>query len=299
MSVSIKDIIIACRPNQWTKNGVVLAAFFFAYWDEKQDVGLHEGLSIAIPAALLFCLVSSAVYLMNDIRDAEADRAHPRKRLRPIASGKVPVGLAWGIALVLLAAGMLGACVLSTSFAGVVACYAAIQVVYSFGLKHVALLDIFVIAAGFVLRAIAGAVVLDVQISPWLLLCTFLLAMFLALCKRRHEKISTDTNGGEGRPSLEHYDPRVLDLLVGITAAATIVCYAIYTLADATVAKFGTDRLAYTVPFVMFGVFRYLDLVYRHEQGDRPERILLTDVPTLINIFLYGVSVVAICLAEG
>ena len=297
MKVSIKDIIIACRPNQWTKNAFVLAAFFFAFWDRKQEISVGDSLLLVVPAALLFCLVSSAIYVLNDIRDVNADRAHPLKQYRPIAAGRIPVGFAWIMCLVLLTIGMVGARMLSPAFAAVVACYVIMQLAYCFGLKHIALLDIFVIAAGFVLRAIAGAIVLDVQISPWLLLCTFLLAMFLALCKRRHEKINVDDSSNEGRPSLEHYDERVLDLLVAITAAATIVCYAIYTLSDITIAKFGTDKLAFTVPFVMFGVFRYLDLVYRHEQGDRPEKILLTDVPTLINVFLYGLSVVAICLA--
>ena len=161
-----------------------------------------------------------------------------------------------------------------------------------------ALLDVFVIAAGFVLRAIAGARVLDVGISYWLLLCTFVLALFLALCKRRHEKLFVDDAGGEGRASLEQYDRRLLDLLIAITASSTIVCYAMYTLAEETVTKFSTDRLAYTVPFVIFGVFRYLDLAYRHRKGDRPERILLTDVPILVNLALYGLSVIIICFPQ-
>jgi 4-hydroxybenzoate polyprenyltransferase len=299
MKVSIKDMIIACRPNQWSKNAVVLAAFFFAYFDRKLEIGVGEGLSTVLPAALLFCLVSSAIYLLNDIRDVNADRAHPLKQFRPIASGRIPIPFAWSMCLVLLVTGMVGARLLSPAFATVVCCYVIIQLAYSFGLKHIALLDIFVIAAGFVLRAIAGAVVLQVPISPWLLLCTFLLAMFLALCKRRHEKINVDDGGQEGRRSLEYYDPRVLDLLVAITASSTIVCYAIYTLTGDTIEKFGTDKLAFTVPFVMFGVFRYLDLVYRHEQGDRPEKTLLTDIPTLVNVFLYGLSVIAICLLTG
>jgi len=293
------NLLHAMRPSQWTKNLVVMAAFFFAFWDRAQDIQWAAGLAVAIPATLIFCLISSGVYILNDLKDIDADRVHPVKRHRPIASGKVSTGVALSLACVLLGVGFIAAWRLPPAFMVVVATYVAIQIIYSFGLKHVALVDIFVIAAGFVLRAIAGAVALEVVISSWLLLCTFLLALFLALCKRRHEKLFVDEAGSEGRPSLEHYDPRLLDLLIAITAASTIVCYAIYTLSPETVSKFGTERLAFTVPFVIFGVFRYLDLAYRHEKGDRPEKILLTDVPILVNLLLYGLSVIVVCLSRG
>jgi len=157
-----------------------------------------------------------------------------------------------------------------------------------------------VIGVGFVLRAIAGAAALPktVPISPWLLLCAFLLALFLALCKRRHEKILLEDAGGEHRASLEDYDVRVLDQLIAVVSSATVVCYAIYTLSAATVEKFGTIKLGFTIPFVMFGIFRYLDLVYRHFKGDRPEKILLTDIPIILNVFLYAVSVFLILYLE-
>ncbi|MBM4142060.1 MAG: decaprenyl-phosphate phosphoribosyltransferase [Lentisphaerae bacterium] len=287
------DMLAALRPSQWTKNAVVPAAFVFALGDRGQPVGPVDGLRVAA-ATLLFCLVSSAVYLFNDIRDLEADRLHPLKKHRPLAAGRVGVGAA-GLVSALLAAGSLGgAWLVAPRFAGVMSAYVLIQLVYSLALKRVALVDIMVIAAGFVLRAVAGAVVVEATISPWLLLCAFLLAVFLALCKRRHEKLLLEDAAGGHRPSLDKYDRSLLDQLIGVAASSTIVAYAIYTLAPGTVAKFGTSALGLTIPFVMFGVFRYLDLVYRHEGGDRPERILLSDVPILVNLALYGIAVALI-----
>jgi 4-hydroxybenzoate polyprenyltransferase len=186
---------------------------------------------------------------------------------------------------------------LAPQYALVLAAYVMLQAVYSLGLKRVALLDIFVISAGFVLRAVAGALAIEIEISAWLLLCAFLLALFLALCKRRHEKVNLADLDGRQRRSLDHYDARLLDQLIAIISAATVVCYAIYTLAPDTVSKFGTNRLGLTIPFVIFGVFRYLDLVYRHDKGDRPEKILLTDIPILANLVLYGVAVMIIFLS--
>ena len=292
------DCIAAMRPTQWTKNTIVLAAFFFAFWDTAQEINPIDGLTLVLPAMLLFCIVSSGIYVLNDLRDIEADQAHPLKRQRPIAAGRVPQPFAQGLALSLLLVGIAGSYILSSAFAATIVVYVAIQVIYSFGLKNIALLDVFVIAAGFVLRAIAGARILDVRISYWLLLCTFVLALFLALCKRRHEKLFMDDSRAESRVSLGQYDRRLLDLLIAISASSTIVCYAMYTLASETVNKFNTEQLAFTVPFVIFGVFRYLDLAYRHGKGDRPEKILLTDIPILVNLALYGLSVIIICLSQ-
>ncbi|MDA0578200.1 MAG: decaprenyl-phosphate phosphoribosyltransferase [Verrucomicrobia bacterium] len=291
---TLRDILTAMRPSQWTKNALVLAAFFFALGDQSQHITLAQGPTVALPAALLFCLASSGVYLLNDVRDIAADRAHPRKRNRPIAAGRLTPVFSLSLALLLLAAGLSGAYLLAPAFALVMCAYLIIQLLYSLGLKHVALLDVFVIAAGFVLRAIAGAVVLSVTISPWLLLCTFLLALFLALCKRRQEKLVVAELGHESRRSLEGYNERVLDLFIAIAAGATIVAYAIYTMSDATVAKFGTHYLGFTIPFVIFGVFRYLDLAYRLQRGERPEMVLLTDIPILLNLALYALTVALI-----
>lgn len=294
-AASIGSFLRLLRPKQWTKNLVVLAALVFALGDPAQGVTAHS-IALAAMGAALFCTVSSGIYVLNDLRDAELDRAHPTKRLRPIAAGEVGRTTALVIAALLLAGGLAAAWALDRGFAGVVASYVALQVLYTLGLKRVALLDIFVIAAGFVLRALAGGVVIHVAISPWLLLCTLLLALFLALCKRRHELVVLQGAGGESRPSLRGYDRRLLDILIPMIGAATLVCYSLYTLWPDTVAKFGTHRLALTIPFVIFGLFRYLDLVYRHEQGGRPEQILLTDPPLLASVALYGATVFAVLL---
>jgi len=297
---SLRDILLALRPTQWTKNLVVLAAYVFAFWDRSrsQALGLPE-LGRVVIAMALFCVVSSGIYVLNDILDLEADRKHPLKRRRPLAAGRLSLPGAVATALLLLAGGSVGSFLLSRPFAVVVGGYVLIQIVYSAGLKHVALVDILVIAGGFVLRAIAGALVVEVRISPWLLLCTFLLALFLALCKRRHEKLLVNAGADQLRPSLGQYDQRLLDQLISISGGATIVSYAIYTLSPQTVEKFGTVGLGFTIPFVVFGVFRYLDLAYRHAKGDQPDRILLTDIPTLANVFLYGVSVIVVFLLRG
>jgi 4-hydroxybenzoate polyprenyltransferase len=291
--IPLRAALSALRPSQWTKNSVVLAAFVFAFWDRDQAVGL-SGLLGVIPAAAFFCVVSSGIYILNDIHDIEADRRHPFKRRRAIASGRLPLPAAWPLGGALLAFGLAAAFVLSVPLGVVLLAYVLIQAAYTLWLKHVALLDVFVIAAGFVLRALAGAVVLGVLISPWLLLCTFVLALFLALCKRREEKRQGDETVSEQRASLAAYDSRLLDQLIVICAAATIVCYALYTLWPETVDKFGTHALGFTVPFVVFGVFRYMDLAYRHSKGERPEKVLLTDIPLIVTILLYGLTVLAI-----
>ena len=294
----MKDLFLALRPSQWTKNAVVLAAFFFAFGDQSQNPDVANGLLTVILAAFLFCLVSSGIYVLNDIVDIEADRCHPVKRRRPIAAGRIPVSRAWALAASLTAVGLIGARLLSPPFATVAAAYVFMQLLYSFWLKQVALVDIFVIAGGFVLRAIAGAMALDVPISPWLLLCAFLLALFLALCKRRHEKIQVTDAPTESRESLEKYNRELLDHLITIAASATVVSYAVYTMSAQTIEKFGTAKLGFTIPFVIFGIFRYLDLAYRRERVDRPEKILLTDLPILIDLILYAACVVAIFITQ-
>ena len=299
---SLHAIVLAMRPSQWTKNLVVFAAFFFAFWDITRTDALRWTQSLLVlPAAALFCLASSGIYLVNDIRDLEADRHHPVKCRRPLASGTLSVSLARRAALVCLGLALGGAFLLSVPFGLVVGTYVLLQFIYTFGLKRVALVDIMVIAAGFVLRAIAGAVVLpDVTISPWLLLCTFLLALFLALCKRRHEKLlpaeADDDEAYRHRPALEKYDAKLLDQLISIAAGATIVSYSIYTFWPETVDKFGTNALGCTIPLVVFGIFRYLDLAYRHELADRPEKILLTDGPLLLTLGLYALTVIIVFL---
>jgi 4-hydroxybenzoate polyprenyltransferase len=212
-----------------------------------------------------------------------------------VASGRISKREAGLLSLVLMAGSVAGAFFLSRPYLYSMSAYIAVQVFYTFLLKRIALVDVMVIAGGFVLRAIAGSfVVPGSEPSPWLLICTFLLALFLGLCKRRHEKLSVGEEETGQRASLGQYDERLLDQLIAVTSGATIVSYAIYTFWPETVEKFGTQALGFTVPFVVFGIFRYLDLVYRHDKGDRPEKILLTDLPLLVSIGLYGLTVLAI-----
>jgi len=285
------NLVRTLRPRQWAKNIVVLAAFFFALGDKQQHLSpLMFGW--ALLAAALFCVTSSAVYIFNDIVDRQRDSAHPVKRLRAIASGAIPVAMAWTVAFILLGIGLGGSWLVAPEFALVVSVYVALQIAYTLWLKHVALVDVFVIAFGFVLRAIAGGFAVNVTISPWLLICTFLMALFLALCKRRHEKrLMEETQLLNLRPSLKDSDQRLFDQLIAIMAGAVIIAYAIYTQWPDTVAKFQTTHLSFTIPFVIFGMFRYLDLVYRQAKGDQPEYILLTDIPLILDILFFGACV--------
>lgn len=302
--MSIRDRLpwlMALRPHQWTKNGVVFAALIFAFGDQAIETGWPEILE-SITALALFCGLSSSIYLLNDIQDVELDRAHPKKRHRPIAAGKVPIPAARILSVTLMIITLGCGFLLQPQLGIVLSTYFVMQLAYTYGLKKIALLDIFIIATGFVLRALAGAVAIQAPISPWLLLCTMLLALFLALCKRRHEKAESETGGDTGnftRPSLEKYNTQLLDQLISVVCASIITSYALYTLWPETIEKFGTNRLGFTIPIVIFGLFRYLDLVYRHDQGDRPERILLTDIPLLCTLALYGTTVLTILLTKN
>jgi len=285
------------RLGQWTKNGVVLAAFFFALGDRGQDVSWTLAAK-AVAAALAFGLVSSAVYIVNDWRDRELDALHPAKRNRPLASGEIRPAAALAAAALLAAAGLFGAWRICPAppcpLAWVLGGYLAMQALYTWRLKRVAVVDVMIIALGFVLRALAGGVAVAVKISPWLLLCAFWLALFLALCKRRHEKARL---GAVARASLARYDRKVLDVFIAITAATVLGSYSIYTLWPETVEKFGTAWLGATIPFVAYGLFRYLELVYAHERGERPEEVLLTDVPLILSIL--GFAAVAMAVFFG
>ena len=288
------DLIHALRPRQWTKNAVIFAPIVFAMGDATLQIPFSNFGKVAWATAC-FCMASSGVYLINDLKDREQDRAHPFKKYRPIAAGKVRPGLAGSISIGLI----LSACVLgytaSPELAQVLGGYVALQLAYTFLIKRLAMIDVLVIASGFVLRAIAGAVVIGVTVSPWLLICTFFLAIFLGLCKRRQEFVDRDMQSNQAtRRSLDPYDERLLDQLIGMIASCTLLCYSVYTLDAETVEKFGTTQLSFTLPFVIFGLFRYLYLVYRRDLGERPEEVLLTDMPLLIDLALYGLTVIYI-----
>lgn len=287
-------LLRALRPQQWVKNLFVMAPLFFAWGDAGQGVGLDrlDRLVVSIGAAAVFCMASGAIYLLNDIHDRREDSRHPFKKFRPIASGELPVATAAVAAAALLAAGLASAAAIGRGFLLAVAAYAMMQCCYTILFKKVALLDVIVIATGFVLRAVAGAVAIHVDISPWLILCTFFISLFLALCKRRQEKVVHVAEAQ--RTALKGYSTRLLDLLVGIAATATIIAYSLYTMAPATIEKFGTDRLFATIPFVLFGLFRYLMLVFTRNEGERPEKTLLTDGVIIATVVLYLASFCAI-----
>jgi 4-hydroxybenzoate polyprenyltransferase len=280
------------RPYQWVKNGLIFAGLVFAG-------ALTEPAAVyrAVVGFVAFSLLSGSVYLFNDLRDVEADRLHPKKSKRPIASGALPLGVAWAGLAVTLAVALALTLWLGPWFAATAATYLVLNLAYSTGLKHVVLVDVMVIAIGFVLRAIAGVELLrplhaGVELSPWLLVCTFFLALFLACGKRRQELLKQDASSTESRRRvLLSYNAAFLDTLVTVCAATTLVAYAIYTIWPATVEKFHTSGLLWTVPFVTYGVFRYLWLSRVGEEGEDPSHALITDVPLLVNVALWAATV--------
>lgn len=276
-------LLRSMRPRQWVKNGVLLAPLVFA-----QKVSVAGTALRALAGVGIFSLLASAVYLFNDLLDRDRDRLHPEKRARPIAAGIVPptVAALTSAALAMVALGL--AAQLSAPFAEASLAYLALQVAYSTWLKHLVLLDVFAVAAGFVLRVVAGALVIRVPISNWLYLCTLLLALFLSCAKRRAEIVALGDGGAAGhRRSLANYSLALLDQLIAILSACTILAYALYTLSDDTRLKFGTDGLKFTVPFVIFGLFRYLYLIHQHNKGGSPEKVLLSDLPLLLDVALF------------
>ena len=282
-------LVASLRPRQWTKNLLVFAGLIFSQSLQQPALVARSAL-----AFVLFCLLSGGIYLINDVMDAERDRAHPRKRYRPVASGRLParVALAAGVAL-LVGTSAVGFW-LSARFGVVAVGYVALLTAYSIGLKHVVIVDTLVVAAGFVLRALAGVVVLDIDFSHWFLLCTSLLALFLTFGKRRHELIALEGGAADHRPILSEYSPQLLDQMIAVVTASTLMAYALYTVAPETQARLGTSLLPLTIPFVLYGIFRYLYLLYRRELGGNPSEHLLTDRALLLDIGLWGVTVVLI-----
>jgi len=281
-----KALIEALRPRQWLKNGIIFAGIIFS-----QNLFQPRLFLIAVGAFLLFCALSSSVYLINDIGDLERDRRHPAKRLRPLASDRLPLRTAWLTAAALAVAGLSLSFALRLEFGLLALGYYVLNLGYTYWLKHIAILDVMAIAVGFVIRAAAGAEAIAVEISPWLLVCTIFLALFLALSKRRHELLVLEAGAGDHRASLAHYSPYLLDQMIAVVTASTVISYCLYTMWPETVAKFGTHNLVYTSPFVIFGVFRYLYLVHQREQGGAPEKIPLTDGPMLVNLALWLAAV--------
>lgn len=278
------------RPIQWSKNVFVFAPLVFSR--HLFDLAYVER---AIAAFAVFSLASSVVYIVNDIADRASDRMHPLKRMRPIASGAVSVGQAIGVAVVLLALAVIGAQWLGMKTLFITSLYLLLNLGYSFGLKQVILVDVFIVASGFMLRVLAGVFAIGVQVSPWLVLCTLFVSVFLAVSKRRAEiLLNIEQETEHARPVLRHYDLQFIEQMMTVTAAGMAISYALYTVAERTVEVFGTENLIFTTVFVLFGIFRYLYLMRARKTDDNPTHLLLSDLPTLLNIAAWFLACVAI-----
>jgi 4-hydroxybenzoate polyprenyltransferase len=281
-------IVVSMRPRQWVKNLFVFAGLIFAQ-------RLFTPLAwMSLAAFAIFCGLSGAIYLFNDVADRERDRLDPRKRVRPIAAGRLPVGVAIGTGVVLVVSGLVLAGLLSRAFFLTAFAYVILLIAYSAWLKHIVIVDAIVVAGGFVLRAVAGAVVIDVEMSGWLLICTILLALFLALGKRRYEYVALEQDAVRHRPILAEYSPPLLDQMIAVVTASTVTAYALYTMSPETVAKFHTHWLPATLPFVLYGIFRYLYLLYQRRLGGNPSELLLSDRALLINTICWICAVLLI-----
>lgn len=282
----VKDIIISMRPQQWLKNLFVFAALVFSrQFTDPAKIGL------SLLAFIVFCLLSGAVYLINDIIDAEEDRAHHKKRNRPLAAGRLSIRKAVGAGVILVVLALV------IAFAGVnpdlgwiALLYFLVMVAYSLLLKRVVILDVLVVAFGFVLRAMAGGIAIGVPISAWLYICTFLLALFLALCKRRHELVLLESEAVRHRKILAEYSPYLLDQMIAVVTSSTVMAYALYTLHQRTIEEV-SDKLYYSLPFVIYGILRYLYLVHRKAKGGEPGKALVSDPPLLIGVLLWMLSI--------
>ncbi|HRC84205.1 MAG TPA: decaprenyl-phosphate phosphoribosyltransferase [Thermoanaerobaculia bacterium] len=275
------------RPVQWVKNLFVLAPLVFAH-----RLGETSWMLRALLAFCAFCAASSAVYLFNDLRDREEDRKHPTKRHRPIAAGTLSVPGALVAALALAGFALGSAWFLGGWFTLTLGIYLAVNLLYSVGLKHVVILDVMAVASGFVLRVIAGAMAIQAVISSWLVLCTTFLALFLAFSKRRHELVLLAEGAPDQRRVLTHYSPAFLDQMINVVTASAVIAYALYAVAPETVAKYGSEGLIFTLPMVLFGIFRYLYLTYQKTSDRNPTEVILRDWPFVVNVALWGLAVV-------
>lgn len=297
-SAVLVELLRAMRPKQWVKNSFVFAAIAFS----GQRLWTHPSqLLLALGTFVLFCMTASSIYLVNDVVDIEKDRAHPKKRNRPLAAGRLSPSVAIATAAVLLAIALPSAYVLDSlngpdpGLLLVLLSYLLVQgLLYTYVLKHIVILDIFTIAAGFVLRAVAGAVVLDVEITPWLLICMGLLALFLGLGKRRAELVLLEDSATDHRRILEQYSVPMLDQMISIVTASTIMAYTLFTFSATTLPHQPYPVMMITIPFVVYGIFRYVYLIYHHQGGGSPEELVLKDLPLALSVVLWGLTVLGL-----
>ncbi len=287
----VREMVKLIRPHQWIKNVFVFAGLIFS-----RNFLFPSSIVKSVVAFVLFCLLSSGVYILNDIFDYEEDRVHPSKKKRPIAAGTVAKRTGMIVASFIIVAALVGAYFTAVPFFYTCIIYTLLMILYSAVVKKVIILDVLFVATGYVLRAIAGAVVINVEISPWLLLCTLLLALFLAISKRRSEIIRLGEQAVQHRKTLSSYSVNLLNQMIGIVTSACIVSYCLYTLAPETTAKFGGGSLIYTIPFVLYGIFRYLYLTFRSADAEAPEKIITRDIPLQICLVLWAAVCIVILL---
>lgn len=283
------SLVKLARPSQWLKNGVVLAALIFS--GEAMHTAAAE---IGLLAVLVFCLLSSSVYILNDLVDCEKDRHHPLKKDRPIASGRISKSVAILYCIGLLVVALGGSWFVNRSFFVISLLFFGLNLSYSFWLKNIVIVDAMSIALGFVLRAYAGAFAIGVPASKWLLINTLFLALFLAFGKRRHELVFLEGDAASHRTILNKYSPYLLDQLIGVVTASVVVVYMLYTFSSEVSTRLGTENLFMTIPFVVYGIFRYLYLIHKEERGGSPTEVLISDRPIMINVILWLATVVAV-----
>jgi 4-hydroxybenzoate polyprenyltransferase len=288
----LSGLLVSARPRQWPKNLILFGPLVFAYKLLAPNLLAHE-----VAAFLAFCLVSSAIYIVNDVLDVENDRLHPEKRSRPLAAGRISVGQSLLGACVLGLAGLALAFGIDVALGMAAAGYVALMLGYSSVLKHVVIIDVFAIAAGFIIRAVAGALAIHVIISPWLYVCTLLLALFLGFSKRYNELLALQDSAGDHRRSLADYTPAMLEQLTSILVGSTIMAYSLYTFSAESLPA--NHSMMLTIPFVLYGIFRYYYLVHKKNLGGAPELVLLRDAPLIIDIALWGIVSVAVLYVGG
>lgn len=278
-----RAMIQLLRPGQWIKNTFVIAPLLFGHKLAEAASCRQTGW-----AFVAFCLAASSIYILNDFCDRQEDRLHPVKRYRPLAAGLINPALALLVSLLLFIAALAAAYEVGARLVSLTACFMLLNIAYSLFLKHLVIIDALTITGGFMLRILAGAVAAQVSPSPWLLLCTLFISLFLALTKRRAELAADHTEGcHHNRPVLRAYSLAFLDQLIAIVTAATILCYALYSADARTVRLLGTQAMLVTVPCVIYGVFRYLYLIFHLRKGEDPTGLLLKDIPTLANLALW------------
>ncbi|MBU6392431.1 MAG: decaprenyl-phosphate phosphoribosyltransferase [Planctomycetes bacterium] len=273
------------RPKQWIKNFLVFAALVFSknIFDLSKDLNAFIGL-------IIFCMITGCSYLINDLLDLEKDKLHPSKSQRPLAAGKIKKTTAMTAIAITCFVGIFLAFYMNKFFGIIVLAFFLCNLGYSVYLKNIVIIDVITIAAGFVLRVMGGAVIISVVASHWLILCAILLSLFLGFSKRRHELILLEADATSHRKVLEHYSPYFLDQMIAVVTASTLICYALYTMSKDTIEKLGTSKLIYTIPFVLYGIFRYLYLVHQKKEGGDPSEVIFTDAPIIINVTLWVIT---------